>query len=192
VTCWKLLSKFENLKIKLVKIRQLYAMFSKNFRVILVSFVVVCVVSWQNKNALVCVNWHTTFFQSGKCLWVTNLGAFRVKFTRHIWWCKFGGLLKRTHFYISTTPCYPSMLRIVLLHIHWSCYTWHKIVRPSMGPHYQMDVCLLWRVAQGPSIYSQWPASIQRNLIIAGDTYLFMLLLIMEGVCPQFSLKKIL
>ncbi len=51
------------------------------------------------------------------------------------------------HSIVSTTQCYPSMLRIVLLHIDWSCCTWHKIVRPSMGPHYQ-------RVAQSPSTYS--------------------------------------
>jgi hypothetical protein len=39
-----------------------------------------------------------------------------------------------------------------------------------------------------PTSRGQWPAYIQRNLIIGGDTYLFMLLLIMEGGCPQFSL----
>lgn len=92
-------------------------------------------------------------------------GVFRVKFTRHISWCKFGELLKRSHFYVSTTQCYPSMLRIDLLHIDWSCYTWHKIVRPSMGPHYQMDVSLVWRVAQSPSTYS----NIWRSLASLGS-----------------------
>jgi hypothetical protein len=55
-----------------------------------------------------------------------------------------------------------------------------------MYPYYEE----LAKVLHIPTSGDQWPVYIQRNLIIAGDTCLVMLLLIMEGGVPTFFFKQ--